>query len=134
WAAVAVLETSAVDSTPMRAKVQLRRPVMTPRIFLGQLPPPWDVRHDVVAIGAPGRGVCTQAEPESRHSGASLHHLGHATPPEPPTLHRGPPPGYPDGVLIGGVVIGFLLGLILRGRPGNLLDARIRWSGLLFLA
>jgi MFS family permease len=37
-------------------------------------------------------------------------------------------------VLIGGVVIGFLLGLVLRGRPGNLLDARIRWSGLLFVA
>ena len=37
-------------------------------------------------------------------------------------------------MLIGGVVIGFVLGLILRGRPGNLLDARIRWSGLLFVA
>ena len=37
-------------------------------------------------------------------------------------------------MLIGGVVIGFLLGLLLRGRPGNLLDASIRWSGLLFVA
>ena len=37
-------------------------------------------------------------------------------------------------MLIGGVVIGFVLGLILRGHPSNLLDARIRWSGLLFLA
>ncbi|MET1231826.1 MAG: MFS transporter [Candidatus Limnocylindrales bacterium] len=37
-------------------------------------------------------------------------------------------------MLIGGVLIGFVLGLLLRGRPGNLLDARIRWSGLLFLA
>ena len=37
-------------------------------------------------------------------------------------------------MLIGGVVIGLVLGLLLRGRPGNLLDARIRWSGLLFLA
>jgi len=45
-----------------------------------------------------------------------------------------PLPRYPDGVLIGGVVIGFVLGLLLRGRAGNLLDARIRWSGLLFVA
>ena len=37
-------------------------------------------------------------------------------------------------MLIAGIVVGFILGLLLRGRPGNLLDARIRWSGLLFLA
>jgi hypothetical protein len=37
-------------------------------------------------------------------------------------------------VLIGGIVIGFVVGLLLHGRPSNLLDARIRWSALLFLA
>ena len=37
-------------------------------------------------------------------------------------------------MLIGGIVLGFLLGLILRGRPGNLLDARLRWPAGLFLA
>ena len=37
-------------------------------------------------------------------------------------------------MLIGGIVLGFLLGLVLRGRPGNLLDARLRWPAGLFFA
>jgi MFS family permease len=35
-------------------------------------------------------------------------------------------------VLIGGIVLGFALGLLLRGRPGKLLDAELRWPAALF--
>jgi MFS family permease len=37
-------------------------------------------------------------------------------------------------VLIGGIVLGFVLGLLLRGRAGNLLDADLRWPAALFAA
>jgi MFS family permease len=35
-------------------------------------------------------------------------------------------------VLIAGIVLGFALGLLLRGRAGNLLGAELRWPGALF--
>ena len=35
-------------------------------------------------------------------------------------------------MLIAGIVLGFILGLLLRGRAGNLLDAELRWPAALF--
>jgi MFS transporter, DHA3 family, macrolide efflux protein len=37
-------------------------------------------------------------------------------------------------VIVPGLLIGLALGLLMGGRPGGLLDVRLRWVGLIFLA